>query len=36
MSDSNAEKKAPTRPLPKLNELDTGEFWQATANNEFR
>ena len=36
MSDSNAEKEAPTRPLPTLNELDTGEFWQATANKEFR
>ena len=36
MSDSNTEKKVPTRPLPKLNELDTGEFWQATANKEFR
>ena len=36
MSVSNAEKKAPSRPLPKLNELDTGEFWQATANKEFR
>ena len=36
MSDSNAEKEAPTRPLPELNELDTGEFWQATANKEFR
>ena len=32
MSVSNAEIIAPTRPLPKLNELDTGEFWQATAN----
>ena len=36
MSDSNAENIAPTRPLPKLNELDTGEFWQATATKEFR
>ena len=36
MSDNSAEKKASTRPLPKLNELDTGEFWQATANKEFR
>ena len=36
MSVSNPEKKAPSRPLPKLNELDTGEFWQATANKEFR
>ena len=32
----NTEKKTPTRPLPKLNELDTWEFWQATANREFR
>ena len=36
MSENNAEKKTPTRPLPKLTELDTGEFWQATANKEFR
>ena len=36
MSEINAEKKTPTRPLPKLTELDTGEFWQATRNQEFR
>lgn len=40
MSDSNTEtkveKKLPTRPLPKLTELDTAEFWQATAQQEFR
>ena len=29
-------KETPTRPLPKLTELDTGEFWQATRNQEFR
>ena len=30
------EKKIPTRPLPKLTELDTAEFWRATKNKEFR
>ena len=30
------EKKVPTRPLPKLDELDTAEFWRATKNKEFR
>ena len=30
------EKKAPTRPLPKLTELDTAEFWRGTKNQEFR
>ena len=35
-TDTNVEKKVPTRPLPKLTELDTAEFWQATAQQEFR
>ena len=35
-TDANVEKKVPTRPLPKLTELDTAEFWQATAQQEFR
>ncbi len=26
----------PKRPLPDINEPDTREFWQATANREFR
>ena len=30
------EKKAPTRPLPRLTELDTAEFWRATKGKEFR
>lgn len=33
---SEAEKKVPTRPLPKTNEYDTGEFWAGTKNKEFR
>ena len=28
MSDNNTEKKVPTRPLPKLTEMDTAPFWQ--------
>ena len=30
------EKKVPTRPLPKLTELDTAEFWRGTKDKEFR
>lgn len=30
------QKKTPTRPLPKTNELDTREFWLATRNKEFK
>ena len=30
------EKKVPTRPLPKLTELDTAEFWRGTKDQEFR
>ena len=30
------EQKIPTRPLPKLTELDTAEFWRGTKNKEFR
>lgn len=36
MSDQSAEKKVPTRPLPKANEFDTREFWEGTKENEFR
>ncbi len=25
-----------TRPLPRIDEFDTGEFWRATKNREFR
>ena len=35
-AEKGAEKKVPTRPLPKLTELDTAEFWQGTAAKEFR
>jgi len=34
--DKNKEKKVPTRPLPKTNELDTQAFWQATKDKAFR
>lgn len=30
------EKKVPRRPLPKLTEMDTAPFWQATKSGEFR
>ena len=30
------EKKTPTRPLPKVGELDTGPFWEATKGKEFK
>ena len=30
------QKKVPTRPMPKLTELDTAEFWHATKNKEFK
>ncbi|MBO6556883.1 MAG: OB-fold domain-containing protein [Pseudomonadales bacterium] len=30
------QKKVPTRPLPKLNELDTQPFWQATKDKAFK
>ncbi len=30
------QKKTPTRPLPKTNELDTQPFWAATKEKEFR
>jgi len=30
------QKKEPTRPLPKTNELDTKAFWAATKDKEFR
>ena len=29
-------KKPATRPLPRLTEMDTAPFWEATKNNEFR
>lgn len=30
------QKKTPTRPLPKTNELDTQPFWAATKEKEFK
>jgi len=30
------QKKVPIRPMPKLTELDTAEFWHATKNKEFK
>ena len=30
------QKKVPTRPMPKLTELDTADFWRATKNKEFK
>lgn len=33
---SEAEKKVPTRPLPKANEYDTADFWAGTKEKEFR
>jgi uncharacterized OB-fold protein len=30
------QKKTPTRPLPKANELDTAAFWAGTKEKEFR
>lgn len=30
------EKKIPTRPLPKIGELDTQAFWQATKDGAFK
>ena len=30
------QKKVPTRPMPKLTELDTADFWHATKNKEFK
>lgn len=35
MSES-AKQSVPTRPLPRLDELDTAPFWQATRSQEFR
>ena len=35
MSDDKASEKTITRPLPRLNELDTGAFWTATKENQF-
>ncbi|MFK7913988.1 MAG: Zn-ribbon domain-containing OB-fold protein [Pseudomonadales bacterium] len=32
---SDAPAKTPRRPLPKLDELDTQAFWQATANEQL-
>jgi len=34
--EKKAEKKIPTRPLPKLSEMDTAPFWRATKEGEFR
>ena len=33
---SKEQKKTPTRPLPKLTEMDTAPFWLATKGKEFR
>lgn len=35
--DDKAEvKKVPTRPMPRLNELDTAPFWEATKEQKFK
>ncbi|MFN3236543.1 MAG: Zn-ribbon domain-containing OB-fold protein [Pseudomonadales bacterium] len=33
---SEAEKKVPTRPLPRVDEFDTRDFWAGTKEKEFR
>ena len=35
MSDDKASEKTITRPLPRLNEQDTGAFWAATKEKQF-